>query len=33
MELNKVNVIVKIANADEFRSLVEKIQSKSPRAK
>lgn len=33
MELNKVNVIFKIANADEFRSLVEKIQSKSPRAK
>jgi len=29
MELNKVNVIVKIANADEFRSLVEKFNQKA----
>ena len=29
MELNKVNVIVEIANADEFRSLVEKFNQKA----
>mgnify|MGYP000858511843 CR=1 FL=1 len=29
MELNKVNVIVKIANADEFRSLVGKFNQKA----
>lgn len=29
MEVNKINVIVKIANADEFRSLVEKFNQKA----
>lgn len=29
MELNKVNVIVEIANVDEFRSLVEKFNQKA----
>lgn len=29
MELNKVNVIVKIANAAEFRSLIEKFNQKA----